>query len=123
MRRSEAPSMARTLLRCRQGEIAYYLLETDSSAGSGRGTKRRYLLCRTSDHGKRKDGRITLKTTAAVQLLSTSEHELFNACDHTFRAQRAVGYHRPEIIRGRAGRWEGEAFADRRSSYGTLSHG
>lgn len=105
--------MAKTLLRCRLGEVAYYLLETDSSVGVGRGTRRRYVLCRTSEYGKRKDGRLTLKTDTAMQLLGTVEREWFGACDQIFKAQRPIKYHRPEAIRGRAGRWEGEAFKAR----------
>lgn len=102
--------MARTVLKCRQGDTAYYILETSTSNGADGGRKVRLSLCRTSQYGERKDGRVSVNRTFSEQTLALQEHEWFKACDQMFLAKRSRPYLRREEIRGPTGRWEGEAF-------------
>lgn len=102
--------MARTVLRCRQGDAAYYILETSTSGGAGAQRKPRLSLCRTSQYGERKDGRVSVNRTFSQQTLALPEGERFKACDQMFLAKRSKPYLRREEIRGPTGRWEGEAF-------------
>ena len=102
--------MARTVLRCRQGDAAYYILETSTSGGAGAQRKPRLSLCRTSQYGERKDGRVSVNRTFAQQTLALQKDEWFMACDQMFLAKRRRPYLRREEIRGPTGRWEGEAF-------------
>lgn len=103
--------MAKTILRVRQGAIAYYLNE--SSTGT-KNTGRRFILSRTSDHGKTKDGWIKVNTTEHQVLVDAgSEQDQFSACSSLYSSKP----HRPHVdrhhIRGVAGKWEGVAFPAR----------
>lgn len=102
--------MAKTVLKCCQGDAAYYIWETYTSGGAGAGRKARLSLCRTSQYGQHKDGRVSVNRTFASQTSALQEKEWFEACDQMFLAKRARPYQRPEKIRGPTGRWEGEAF-------------
>lgn len=100
--------MAKTIIRVRQGAIAYYLNE--SSAGA-KNTGRRFILSRTSDHGKAKDGWVKVNTTEHLVLVGAgNEQDQFEACASLYASKP----HRPHVdrnhIRGLAGKWEGVAF-------------
>ena len=103
--------MAKTILRVRQGAIAYYLNESSTGA---KNNGRRFILSRTSDHGKTKDGWIKVNTTEHQVLLNIAgDIERFSACDSLYASKP----HRPHVdrhhIRGMAGKWEGVAFPAR----------
>ncbi|WP_282352935.1 hypothetical protein [Pseudomonas sp. PS01303] len=103
--------MAKTILRVRQGAIAYYLNESSTGA---KNSGRRFILSRTSDHGKTKDGWIKVNTTEHQVLLNIAgDIERFSACDSLYASKP----HRPHVdrhhIRGMAGKWEGVAFPAR----------
>ena len=103
--------MAKTILRVRQGAIAYYLNESSTGA---KNSGRRFILSRTSDYGKTKDGWIKVNTTEHQVLLNIAgDIERFSACDSLYASKP----HRPHVdrhhIRGMAGKWEGVAFPAR----------
>ena len=103
--------MAKTILRVRQGAIAYYLNESSTGA---KNSGRRFILSRTSDFGKTKDGWIKVNTTERQVLVNTpGDAERFAACSSLYASKP----HRPHVdrhhIRGLAGKWEGVAFPAR----------
>ncbi|PMV86354.1 MULTISPECIES: hypothetical protein [unclassified Pseudomonas] len=107
--------MAKTILRVRQGAIAYYLNESSTGA---KNTGRRFILSRTSDHGKTKDGWVKVNTGEHQALVDIAVHaDRFAACACLYASKP----HRPHVdrhhIRGLAGKWEGVAFPAR------LTHG
>ena len=100
--------MAKTILRVRQGAIAYYLNESSTGA---KNSGRRFILSRTSDFGKTKDGWIKVNTTEHQVLVDAAgDAERFTACASLYASKP----HRPHVdrhhIRGMAGKWEGVAF-------------
>ncbi|MFC6299997.1 hypothetical protein GNF76_28375 [Pseudomonas sp. CCM 7893] len=100
--------MAKTTLRVRQGGIAYYLNESSSGA---RNSGRRFILSRTSDHGKTKDGWIKVNVTQHQVLIDAgSELDQFNACANLYARKEQRPHVDRHHIRGMAGKWEGEAF-------------
>lgn len=103
--------MAKTILRVRQDAIAYYLSQSSTGA---KNSGRRFILSRTSDNGKTKDGWIKVNSTEHQVLVGAgNEADQFNACAslHASKEQRPhVDRHH---IRGMAGKWEGEAFPAR----------
>lgn len=103
--------MAKTILRVRQGAIAYYLNESSPGA---KNSGRRFILSRTSDHGKAKDGWVKVNTTEHQVLVDTTgDAGRFSACASLYASKP----HRPHVdrhdIRGLAGKWEGVAFPAR----------
>lgn len=103
--------MAKTILRVRQGSVAYYLNESSTGA---KNSGRRFILSRTSDHGKTKDGWIRVNTTEHRVLVDTAgDAGRFAACANLYASKP----HRPHVdrqhIRGLAGKWEGVAFPSR----------
>lgn len=103
--------MAKTILRVRQGAIAYYLNESSTGA---KNSGRRFMLSRTSDHGKTKDGWIRVNTTEHQVLLGADgEASRFETCASLYASKP----HRPHVdrhhIRGMTGKWEGVAFPAR----------
>ena len=103
--------MAKTILRVRQGAIAYYLNESSTGA---KNSGRRFILSRTSDHGKMKDGWVKVNTTDHLVLVGAgNEQDQFEACASLYASKP----HRPHVDRhhnsGLAGKWEGVAFPAR----------
>lgn len=103
--------MAKSILRVRQGAIAYYLNESSTGA---KNSGRRFILSRTSDQGKTKDGWVRVNTTEHQVLVDTdSDAGRFAACASLYASKP----HRPHVdrhhIRGLAGKWEGVAFPAR----------
>lgn len=103
--------MAKTILRVRRGAVAYYLNESSTGA---KNTGRRFILSRTSDHGKTKDGWVKVNVTEHLVLVGAgNEQGQFSACASLYTSKP----HRPHVdrhhIRGMAGKWEGVAFPSR----------
>ncbi len=100
--------MAKTIIRVRQGAIAYYLNESSTGA---KNNGRRFILSRTSDHGKTKDGWIKVNTTEHQSLIdSGSEADQFAACANLYASKEQRPHVDRRNIRGLAGKWEGIAF-------------
>ena len=103
--------MAKTILRVRQGAIAYYLNE--SSVGA-KNSGRRFILSRTTDHGKTKDGWIKVNSTEHQVLIdATGDAERFAACANLYASKPRRPHVDRHHIRGMAGKWEGVAFPAR----------
>ena len=100
--------MAKTILRVRLGSIAYYLNESSTGA---RNSGRRFILSRTSDYGKTKDGWIKVNTTEHQMLVDKAgEAQQFEACASFYASKPHRSHVERHIIRGLAGKWEGVAF-------------
>lgn len=100
--------MAKTILRLRQSGVAYYLNE--SSAGA-KNSGHRYILSRTSSHGKTKDGWIKVNSTECQVLVNAgNELDQFRACVNLYASKAPRSHVDRHQIRGMAGKWEGEAF-------------
>ncbi|QLG90729.1 hypothetical protein HZF02_01635 [Pseudomonas yamanorum] len=100
--------MAKTILRVRQSGIAYYLNESSSGA---RNSGRRFILSRTSNFGKTKDGWIKVNSTEHQVLIGAgSELDQFDACASLYASKEQRPHVDRHHIRGMAGKWEGEAF-------------
>ena len=107
----EGRSMAKTILRVRQGAIAYYLNESSTGA---KNSGRRFILSRTSDYGKTKDGWIKVNTGEHQALLNIAgDIERFYACDSLYASKPHRSHVDRHTIRGLAGKWEGVAFPAR----------
>lgn len=108
--------MAKTILKVRQGDVAFYLNESSNGA---RNTGRRFRLSRTSDHGKTKDGWIKVNTTEHLVLVDAgSEQDQFNACASLYASKESRPHVLRHHIRGMTGKWEGEAFPARKTTSG-----
>ncbi|WP_052193670.1 hypothetical protein [Pseudomonas sp. 11/12A] len=100
--------MAKTIIRVRQGAIAYYLNESSTGA---KNNGRRFILSRTSDHGKTKDGWIKVNTTEHQALIdAASDADQFAACNNLYASKKPRLHVDRRSIRGLAGKWEGIAF-------------
>ena len=103
--------MAKTILRVRLGSIAYYLNESSSGA---KNSGRRFILSRTSNYGKTKDGWIKVNTTEHQLLVDTvGEAQRFEACADLYASKPHRSHVDRHTIRGLAGKWEGVAFPAR----------
>ncbi|MHC8348672.1 hypothetical protein ACYZT7_04665 [Pseudomonas sp. RT4P38] len=103
--------MAKTILRVRQGAIAYYLNESSTGA---KNSGRRFILSCTSDHGKTKDGWIKVNTTEHQVLVEAGDDaDQFAACASLYASKPHRSHVDRHSIRGLAGKWEGVAFPAR----------
>ncbi len=103
--------MAKTILRVRLGAIAYYLNESSTGA---KNSGRRYILSRTSDYGKTKDGWVKVNSTEHQLLVDTvGEAQQFAACANLYASKPHRSHVDRHTIRGLAGKWEGAAFPAR----------
>lgn len=108
LRASRGCVVAKTILRVRQGSIAYYL--NQSSVGT-KNTGQRFILSRTSDFGKTKDGWVKVNSTEHQVLVDAgSEREQFDACVSLYAGKEQRPHIMRHHIRGMAGKWEGVAF-------------
>ena len=100
--------MAKTILRVRRDGIAYYLNESSTGA---KNSGRRFILSRTSNHGKIKDSWIKVNSTEHQSLSGAgSEVDQFNACALLYASKEQRPHVERHHIRGLAGKWEGVAF-------------
>ncbi|MHC8404334.1 hypothetical protein [Pseudomonas sp. TMB3-21] len=103
--------MAKTILRVRLGPIAYYLNESSTGA---KNSGRRFILSRTCNYGKTKDGWIKVNTTEHQLLVDTvGEPQRFEACADLYASKPHRSHVDRHTIRGLAGKWEGVAFPAR----------
>ncbi|AZD34975.1 hypothetical protein C4K22_2232 [Pseudomonas chlororaphis subsp. aurantiaca] len=101
--------MARTLLRVRSKGVAFYLNSETSSPNTGH--RNRYRQFKTEDYGREKSGWIQVGSTAGRELMAIKgEMALLEACETLFSSKKPHRYDRHGAIRGKPGKWEGEAF-------------
>lgn len=101
--------MAKTMFHVRQDGIQFYLNTESSSPNTGH--RNRYRLFKTKNFGRDKEGWVQIGSQAGQQLIAI-ENDIarFEACAQAFNAKRPHHYRAREQIRGKAGKWEGEAF-------------
>jgi len=106
--------MAKTILQVRQDSVHFYLNTESSSPNTGH--RNRYRLFKTENYGRDKSGWIQVGSIAGQGLIATmGEKALFEACEKLFASKKARRYEHHGAIRGKPGRWEGEAFPTRQS--------
>ena len=101
--------MAKTILRVRLGAISFYLNTESSSPGTGH--RNRYRLLKTDNYGRDKLGWIQVGSTAGQELIALhTDRARLEACEKLFSSKKPHQYGQYGDIRGRPGKWEGEAF-------------
>jgi hypothetical protein len=106
--------MARTILQVCQDGVHFYLNTETSSPSTGH--RNRYRLFKTENHGRDKSGWIRIGSMAGQELIATvGEMAMFEACERLFVSKKPHPYEHHGAIRGKPGRWEGEAFPTRHS--------
>ncbi|MHC8305452.1 hypothetical protein [Pseudomonas sp. PB3P13] len=104
--------MAKTILQVHQRGIHFYLNTESSSPNTGH--RNRYRLFKTENYGRDKSGWIQVGSMAGQELAATEgETALFEACQKLFASKTPHCYARHGAIRGKPGKWEGEAFPTR----------
>ncbi|MGY3172385.1 hypothetical protein ACVWYU_001762 [Pseudomonas sp. TE12234] len=106
--------MAKTILQVHQGGVHFYLNTESSSPNTGH--RNRYRLFKTENYGRDKSGWIQVGSMAGQELKSIEgDAALFEACEKLFASKKPHCYGHHGAIRGKAGKWEGEAFPIRQS--------
>ncbi|WGK92553.1 hypothetical protein [Pseudomonas migulae] len=106
--------MAKTILQVHKGGVHFYLNTESSSPNTGH--RNRYRLFKTENYGRAKSGWIQVGSMAGQELKSIEgEAALFDACQKLFTSKKTHCYGHHGAIRGKAGKWEGEAFPTRQS--------
>jgi len=106
--------MAKTILQVHQGGVHFYLNTESSSPNTGH--RNRYRLFKTENYGRDKSGWIQVGSIAGHDLIATmGEKSLFEACEKLFASKKPHRFEHHGAIRGKPGRWEGEAFPARQS--------
>jgi hypothetical protein len=101
--------MAKTILRTHRDGVHFYLNTETSSPSTGH--RNRYRLFKTENYGRDKSGWIQVGSIAGQDLIAIDgEKTLFEACEKLFNSKRPRSYNQHGMIRGKPGRWEGEAF-------------
>ncbi|WP_241190671.1 hypothetical protein [Pseudomonas chlororaphis] len=89
--------------------MAFYLNSETSSPNTGH--RNRYRLFKTENYGREKSGWIQVGSTAGRELMAIKgEMALLKACETLFSSKKPHRYDRHGAIRGKPGKWEGEAF-------------
>lgn len=106
--------MAKTILQAHQGGAHFYLNTESSSPNTGH--RNRYRLFKTENYGRDKSGWIQVGSMAGQDLIAIEgEKALFEACEKLFASKKPHRYEHHGAIRGKPGRWEGEAYPTRQS--------
>ncbi|AVI87324.1 hypothetical protein YA0016_27080 [Pseudomonas syringae] len=101
--------MAKTVLHVRQDGVQFYMNTESSSPGTGH--RNRYRLFKTENFGRDKSGWVQIGSQAGQRLIAIEEESVrFEECAQAFSAKRPHLYRERERIRGKPGKWEGEAF-------------
>ena len=104
--------MAKTMFHVRQNGIQFYLNTESSSPNTGH--RNRYRLFKTENFGRDKAGWVQIGSQVGQQLIAIeNDTARFEACAQAFNAKRPRQYQVREQIRGKPGKWEGEAFPAR----------
>lgn len=106
--------MAKTTLQVHQAGVHFYLNTESSSPNTGH--RNRYRLFKTENYGRDKSGWIQIGSIAGQELIAIKgEKVVFEACEKLFASKKPRRYEYHGSIRGKPGRWEGEAFPTRQS--------
>lgn len=112
--------MAKTVLRVRLDGVAFYMNTETSSPSTGH--RNRFRLFKTENYGRDKSGWIQVGSMAGQELLEIEdEGALLKACEMLFASKKPHQYGLHGAIRGKPGKWEGEAFPVRKSVQATSS--
>jgi hypothetical protein len=104
--------MAKSVLQVRQGGVQFFMNTESSSPTTGH--RNRYRLFKTENYGRDKAGWVQLGSMAGQALIVIQDdNEKFEACMAVFASKRPHRYRAGEVIRGKPGKWEGEAFPAR----------
>lgn len=104
--------MAKTMFHVRKDGVQFYLNTESSSPNTGH--RNRYRLFKTENYGRDKAGWVQIGSQVGQQLIAIgNDTELFEGCAQAFNAKRPHQYQVREQIRGKPGKWEGEAFPTR----------
>jgi hypothetical protein len=104
--------MAKTVLHARQGGVQFFMNTESSSPNTGH--RNRYRLFKTENFGRDKAGWVQIGSQIGQQLIAIEDQaERFEACVKAFGSKRSHRYRVREQIRGKPGKWEGEAFPTR----------
>ncbi|MHC8321244.1 hypothetical protein ACYZT4_11170 [Pseudomonas sp. GB2N2] len=104
--------MAKTILQVHQDGVHFYLNTESSSPNTGH--RNRYRLFKTENFGRDKSGWIQVGSIAGRDLAAIEgEKALFEACEALFASKKPQCYAGHGAIRGKPGKWEGEAFPTR----------
>lgn len=106
--------MAKTILQVQQRGAHFYLNTESSSPNTGH--RNRYRLFKTENYGRDKSGWIQVGSIAGQELIAAEgEKALFEACEKLFASKKPRSYEHHGAIRGKPGKWEGEAYPIRQS--------
>ena len=106
--------MTKTVLRVRLDGVAFYMNTETSSPSTGH--RNRYRLFKTEHYGRDKAGWIQVGSTAGQELMEIKDDSaLLKACEKLFSSKKPHRYDLHGAIRGKPGKWEGEAFPVRKS--------
>lgn len=104
--------MAKTVFHAKQDGVQFYLNTESSSPSTGH--RNRYRLFKTENFGRDKAGWVQIGSMAGQALIAIeSDSARFEACVQAFSSKRPHQYQDRERIRGKPGKWEGEAFPAR----------
>lgn len=104
--------MAKTVLQASQDGVQFYMNTESSSPNTG--NRNRYRLFKTENFGRDKAGWVQIGSQVGQQLIAIEDcGQRFEACAQAFSAKRPHLYQERERIRGKPGKWEGEAFPTR----------
>ncbi len=110
--------MAKTVFRVRLNGVAFYMNSETSSPGTGH--RNRYRLFKTDNYGRDKSGWIQVGSMAGQELMAIGDDNvLLKACEKLFASKKPHRYDQHGAIRGKPGKWEGEAFPIRKSAQTT----
>ena len=105
----QGPSMPKTMFHVRQEGVQFFLNTESSSPSSGH--RNRYRLFKTDNFGRDKCGWVSVGSTVGQALIAmTSDADRFDGCVAAFASKRPHLYGAHGDIRGKPGKWEGEAF-------------
>ena len=114
--------MAKTILQVHQCGVHFYLNSESSSPNTGH--RNRYRLFKTENYDRDKSGWIQVGSIAGQHLITIEgKKALFEACEKLFASKKPHCYGHHGAIRGKPGRWEGEAFPTRQSQPALASPG
>lgn len=109
--------MAKTLLRVRSEGVAFYLNSKTSSPNTGH--RSRYRLFKTENYGRSKSGWTQVGSIAGQELMAIEDETgLLETCEKLFTSKMPHRYDHHGAIRGKPGKWEGEAFPNRMEAQG-----
>ena len=101
--------MAKSVFHVRKDGTQFFMNTESSSPNTGH--RNRYRLFKTENFGRDKSGWVQVGSQLGQQLVAIEdEAQRFDACVQAFSAKPPHLYRERDQIRGKPGKWEGEAF-------------